>query len=52
VVCTTPSTSTQRICEQILPQEVAMAELLRNHLPSLTENFLDRKADPDVTAKR
>ncbi|MBL4609178.1 ferritin-like domain-containing protein [Halopseudomonas sp.] len=48
----TGDSETQRICEQILPQEVAMAEWLRNHLPSLTENFLDRKADPDVTAKR
>lgn len=43
---------TQRACEQILPQEVAMAEWLRQHLPEITEAFLTRSAAPDIQAKR
>jgi len=43
---------TQRACEQILPQEVAMAEWLREHLPQITEAFLTRSAAPGVEAKR
>lgn len=43
---------TQRVCEQILPQELAMADWLREYLPELTDTFLERKADPDVSAKR
>jgi ferritin-like metal-binding protein YciE len=43
---------TQRVCEQILPQEQAMAQWLLLHLPELTEEFLVRDATPDVEAKR
>lgn len=45
-------TETQRICETILPQELAMAEWLRDNLPELTQAFLARSAAPDTTAKR
>ena len=43
---------TQSVCEQILPQEVAMADWLREHLPEITEAFLARSAAPDIQAKR
>lgn len=43
---------TQRACEQILPQEEAMAEWLKNHLPELTQAYLARDASPNTTAKR
>lgn len=43
---------TQRICELILPQEIAMADWLRNHLPELTEAFLARSATSGMEAKR
>ncbi|ALS94854.1 ferritin-like domain-containing protein [Xanthomonas oryzae] len=42
---------TQRVCEQILPQEQAMADWLLAHLPELTEEFLVRDATSGVTAK-
>ncbi|MEE1892776.1 DUF892 family protein [Pseudomonas otitidis] len=43
---------TQRACERILPQEVAMADWLREHLPRLTEAFLARSEAPETPAKR
>lgn len=43
---------TQRACEQILPQEEAMGEWLKEHLPELTQAYLTRDANPDTTAKR
>lgn len=43
---------TQRVCELILPQEIAMSEWLLENLPELTLAFLARSADPDTTAKR
>ncbi|MBD7975780.1 ferritin-like domain-containing protein [Serpens gallinarum] len=43
---------TQRACETILPQEIAMADWLREHLPELTRAFLARSAAPDTEAKR
>ncbi|WP_313116337.1 ferritin-like domain-containing protein [Ectopseudomonas guguanensis] len=43
---------TQTACEQILKQEVAMAEWLREHLPQITVAFLQRSASPDLDAKR
>jgi len=43
---------TQRVCEQILPQEQAMAQWVLEHLPQLTEEFLSRDAAPNVEAKR
>jgi ferritin-like metal-binding protein YciE len=43
---------TQRACEQILPQEQAMAQWVLQHLPELTEEFLARDATPGVEAKR
>ena len=45
-------TETQRVCEGILPEEVAMAEWLKAHLPELTSAFLSRSQAPDVEAKR
>ncbi|AMV03138.1 ferritin-like domain-containing protein [Xanthomonas citri] len=49
---TVGDTETQRVCEQILPQEQAMADWLLAHLPELTEEFLVRDATPGVTAKK
>lgn len=43
---------TVRVCEEILPQEEAMAKWLLENLPELTEEFLVRDATPDVEAKR
>jgi ferritin-like metal-binding protein YciE len=43
---------TARVCEQILPQEEAMAKWVLEHLPQLTEEFMVRDAAPDVEAKR
>lgn len=43
---------TQAACEQILPQEIAMAEWLLDHLPEITEAFLIRSEDPDLEAKK
>ncbi|AZF04904.1 ferritin-like domain-containing protein [Pseudomonas sp. R5-89-07] len=45
-------TETQAACEKILPQEIAMAEWLLEHLPQLTQAFLERSAAPDTEAKR
>lgn len=45
-------TETQRACEQILPQEEAMAKWLLEHMPELTTAFLERAANPDTEAKR
>jgi ferritin-like metal-binding protein YciE len=43
---------TQAACEQILPQEEAMANWLLQHLPELTEAFLQRSENPDLEAKK
>ncbi|HSX85458.1 MAG TPA: DUF892 family protein [Cellvibrio sp.] len=43
---------TQRICELILPQEIAMADWLSEHMPEITFAFLSRDADPEAIAKR
>jgi ferritin-like metal-binding protein YciE len=43
---------TKAACETILPQEIAMAEWLLQHLPELTEAFILRSADPDLEAKK
>ena len=43
---------TVTVCDQILPQERAMAEWLLAHLPDLTDDFLARDATPEVEAKR
>ncbi|MFJ5299139.1 ferritin-like domain-containing protein [Pseudomonas sp. NPDC088368] len=45
-------TQTAAACEQILPQEEAMAQWLLAHLPELTEAFLARSANPDTEAKK
>lgn len=42
---------TKRVCEQILPQEIAMAEWVLENLPDTTQEFLVRDATPDVEAK-
>jgi ferritin-like metal-binding protein YciE len=43
---------TQQACEKILPQEQAMADWIKEHLPELTEAFLTRSESPDLEAKR
>lgn len=43
---------TQRACEEILMQEIAMADWILRNLPELTEAFLQRSEAPGVTAKR
>ena len=43
---------TQAAYEKILPQEVAMAQWLLEHLPELTQAFLQRSEAPDTQAKR
>ncbi|MDF3981369.1 ferritin-like domain-containing protein [Luteibacter sp. PPL201] len=43
---------TKRVCEQILPQEEAMAEWVLTSLPSLVKSFLARDATDGVEAKR
>ncbi|NTZ73098.1 ferritin-like domain-containing protein [Pseudomonas protegens] len=48
----TGDSETLAACEKILPQEIAMAEWLLEHLPELTQAFLRRSADPDKAAKR
>jgi ferritin-like metal-binding protein YciE len=45
-------TQTQAACEQILTQEEAMAAWLKEHLPEITQAFLERSANPDREAKR
>jgi ferritin-like metal-binding protein YciE len=42
---------TQRVCEEILREEEAMAEWLMAHLPEVTHEFLARDSQPGVTAK-
>lgn len=44
-------TETQRICEEILPQEEAMANWLAEHLPQTVKMFLTREDTPRTTAK-
>jgi ferritin-like metal-binding protein YciE len=43
---------TRAACETILPQEIAMAEWLLQHLPELTQAFITRSADPELEAKK
>ncbi len=43
---------TQSACERILEQEKAMAAWLLEHLPEITQAYMRRAADPDLTAKR
>jgi ferritin-like metal-binding protein YciE len=45
-------TQTQAACEQILQQEEAMANWLKENLPGVTQAFLMRSANPDLHAKR
>lgn len=45
-------TQTQRACEQILEQEVAMSKWLLEHLPETTREFLARSEMPGETAKK
>jgi ferritin-like metal-binding protein YciE len=49
---TVGDTETARVCEEILPQEQAMAKWVLEHLPELTEEFMVRDAAPNVEAKR
>lgn len=41
----------KRIFEENLKEEKAMAEWLLNHIPEITEQFLQRSADPNADAK-
>lgn len=43
---------TQRVCEQILEEERAMAAWLEQNLPATTRRFLELSATPGATAKR
>lgn len=45
-------TETLAACEQILPQEIEMADWLLQHLPEITQAFLIRSEDPNLEAKR
>ena len=45
-------TQTQRACEQILEQEIAMSKWLLEHLPETTREFLARSEMPGETAKK
>ncbi|APR34845.1 MULTISPECIES: ferritin-like domain-containing protein [unclassified Paraburkholderia] len=43
---------TQRVCEQILPQEIEMARWLLEHMPETVTQFLARSAADRSEAKR
>ena len=43
---------TQRVCEEILEEEKAMAAWLDEHLPQAIQQYLQRDEDSDATAKR
>jgi ferritin-like metal-binding protein YciE len=43
---------TQAACEKILPQEEAMAQWLKDHLPQITQAFMERSATPHLEAKK
>lgn len=45
-------TETKTACEQILPQEVAMAQWLLDHIPQVTQTYLLRAATPGEVAKK
>ena len=42
---------TQRVCEENLREEEAMASWLQQNLPEVTQQFLTRDSQPGVTAK-
>ena len=43
---------TQQACEQILAEEIAMAQWLQDNLPEITQQFLSRVETPGVEAKK
>ena len=43
---------TQRVCEQILAQEQAMAQWLLDNIPEVTQTFMARDATDGVEAKK
>ncbi|MER9952037.1 DUF892 family protein [Mesorhizobium sp. M0047] len=45
-------TEVARVCEQNLREEIAMADWLKDHLPSTTERFLARADTQSESAKR
>ena len=45
-------TETKRICEEILQEEIAMGEFLKQHLPGTVQQYLMREETPDVMSKR
>jgi ferritin-like metal-binding protein YciE len=42
---------TKAVCERILAEEVAMADWLEQHLPSVAQTFLQRDAQPETVSK-
>jgi ferritin-like metal-binding protein YciE len=42
---------TKRVCEQILPQEIAMADWLRDNLPGITQEFLARSVELEMAVE-
>jgi ferritin-like metal-binding protein YciE len=42
---------TERVCEEILQEELAMAKWLEEHLESITSKFLSLVEHPSATAK-
>jgi ferritin-like metal-binding protein YciE len=42
---------TKRVCEQILREEEAMEDWLKQNLPTLTQHYLRREETPGATAK-
>lgn len=43
---------TSSVCQRILSEEIAMANWLENNIDAVTQKFLTRDQQPDVTAKR
>jgi ferritin-like metal-binding protein YciE len=42
---------TQRVCQEILREEEAMADWLKDHLPQVTRQYLSREQQPGATSK-
>lgn len=41
----------ERVCREILDEEIAMATWLEDHMAGITDRFLERAADEEVTEK-
>ncbi len=42
----------KQVCEQILQEEIAMAQWLSDHLAEVTQQYMAKEAAPGVSAKR